>query len=562
MDAVVDVPASDETRSAKGFSACVAWGPATSTACWDPAVVLRVALVEQPKGSVFDALADSAAKFIFVLAEGDRLGDSEYYVIVPYGTDQSATSATLPAIPFGPRRAVRVEVWNGDGIGPTFPIARGRTLPVDVESSTLMTDLTAYVTRIDTFTPPFDDASKGGMTAPHFGGSALALPDSKVVFGGGATPTSDASQFWDRKSLQDSAKVVDGYEPSLRQVTPLGELQVGRAFDASAVGDKGEVIFAGGLVMDGGSAKPTAHVEIYTPAKQKFDVSPGTSGNPRLGVARARHTCTQIFETESSFLCAGGKGDAASTWETWDSEQGSIGGDLLKTARWNHGAARVPASDDVFIILVGGENTTGTVSNFEVLHFRNDYTWEIAAIVPLPPVMGGALGRTLPGVVYDGQTSLYVIGGYSDKDKKLPLQRIDVYDLASDELDYDKKGRFTSENAPSFTLANARGAPMVAAAKLTYGPPRILVAGGIGKDGKATALAELIYGDVVDGATVMKVDTVKGTKFGTIGATLEKPRVGGVAVALLTGHVLSVGGGNVGGTTTGAPTAALLYNPR
>jgi len=524
---------------------------------------LSLTITAPPGDSAFNPFGDAAARFAVLVAEGDLLNDSEYYTISPYGPEYSGTKITLPSVPFGPRRQMRVEVWNGNDEGPTFPFARGRSLPVDIKVSSGKTTMNPYVTRIDTFTPPFDDEGAAATTSSHIGGSATLLANSQVVLGGGATPKSGASKIWDPTSFQAFSKVIEGYDPDSRKVVPLGaELTKGRAFHASAAGGKGEVIFTGGLVIDGGAAKATNHVDVFYPDRGVVEESAGTGGNPHLGVPRARHTCTLIFDGSSSFLCAGGEGEGAGSWEIWDTDQGSIGGDLLKTARWNHAAARVPALDGVYVILVGGENTTGTVANFEVLYFRTDYQWENAAEVPLPPVKVGALGRTLPGVVYDGQSFLYVIGGYSDKDKTQPLTRIDVYDLASDESDNDKKWRFTSENASSFKLASARGAPMVAAAKLTYGPPRILVAGGIGTNGKATDTAELIYGDVVDGTTLMKVDAVKGAKNGTLGAKLDKPRAAGVAVPLLTGHVLVVGGGNVNGSSIDASTAALLYNPR
>ncbi|MCB9737759.1 MAG: hypothetical protein H6747_00715 [Deltaproteobacteria bacterium] len=553
----------------------------------DPTQGLAV-VIKAPPGAD-SPFANPDVKFVALIAEGPGLPTESSLApntVQPYtGPGQTLV---MPSVPYGLGRQIRVELYPADANGiPTFPVlGRGRTVPTDVDTGS--THLVhAYVTRTNNWTSPVSDQTQEAKTDARVGLGAELQPDGGVIIAGGADAGAGSTAPFEATGLGKMSKVVLRYDAGARVLQNLSappvsaQLSTGRALMATATGFDGQVVFSGGYVE--GDLGPVASnlMEYWDPKEAKIKQS--GAGAAHLEFARAHHTATRLFDSQEYYMVAGGKGpqaEAAVSWEIWHPLYGRLQKGSLSKARWNHSTVRLPEKDGGYIMLIGGENESGPIDDFEVLRYdtagnvsfkgntkitcyigttahtgadSNDkcaalkgqpgykeFAWE-----PLVRKLNGSIARTLAGAVFvsNGATNhIYIVGGFADAAHTQPLSRVDVFDIV--------KGDWLG-SVPQ--LESARGAPQLAVTRGGQQAGRVVVAGGIDAQGRTLAKAEVLYYDSAAGAT--KREWADG----------EIPgggRVAGRAIGLPTGHVMVIGGAAATDGVFVASDRIGLYNPR
>ncbi len=504
------------------------------------------------------------AAFVAITAEGP--GVAEQYIVKVY---DPGMKIELPGIPFGQQRQVRVEVWGADEFGkPSQPLGMGRTMPVNVVSGQSPVLLDAYVTRVNRFAPIYDNGGGLATSDSRVGATSVVLPDGKVLQLGGGTLAAGKSPY-DPANYKTMINSIMQYDPEARTTSYLGDeyeaavLDRGRVFHATAVGANGLVAIAGGYVKEGTKNVVTNSVEFYDPVLKA--VRRSEAGTPDLVFARAGATITQMYAGQNYFLIAGGTGPvscgddgqtpcAANTWEIWHPDGGLAAYGRLNEPRWNHAAVRVPGQDGGYLLLIGGENDSGALANFEVVQFAGSYVSQSGQ--KECPTPGGAtcpdnflwepqtrpmpVARTFPGaafVSYPGPAQcdkpicahhyVYIVGGFADKQRSSAVARVDVFDIGN--------GVYVEE-ANGFAMLQARGAPMVAAVAKGPRAGQVLIAGGSSNDTTNHASAEFIY--FPDPTSPEGLPQLVPVYNDLVGGK----RTMGTATSLPTGHVLLSGG--------------------
>ena len=538
------------------------------------------------KGPLFDSpFDDPAVAFVALVAEGPDIPIDSVQTVVAYA---SSASLSLPRVPYGQDRQLRVELYRKGADGqPALPvIGRGRTTPTDIEFGELFNQR-VYVTKTNAFTPPYSDAKQAPKMNGRAGASVVVTSDDSVIIAGGADAVDGKSNPLDPASWGGFKSSLARYDVGPRVLEALSSssgtaaLSVGRAFMASAVGKKGKAVFAGGYSGE----PPTVSnlMEFYDPSNDTVKTSPGTF--PHLRYGRARHTITRLFDDEDYFMVVGGQGttaDAASTREIWHPEGGRLAIGKLSGPRWNHGAVRLPNGTGGHVMLIGGENENGPLANFEVIQFdaclrlavpnggggacklHPTCTGQGVALqvceaptelptfrtFPWPTViqpLAGGVGRSLPAVAYVHNTSpsyhlVMVVGGFADAKKTHALTRVDVFDVQA--------GAWLPQTSP---LLTPRGAPLLAWTRVGHQRGQVLVTGGLDANGQTLTTGEVLTFDLV---------TRKVLRTWVANELPPPGRVFAGAVALSTGHVLIAGGAGRAGDVLQASSSMLLYNPR
>ncbi len=564
---------------------------ATPLSACDPGVAEPVqGLAVLVTGPLSDSpLADPESAFVAVVAEAPDIPPDQIQVVQPLVTGQP-TNLSLPAVPYGFGRQMRVELYSKDVNGlPTFPVrGRGRTIPQDVgQGETFL--VSAYVTKTNAFAPPISEAKQEALTDGRVGAAVVPMLDNGVLIAGGADPAAGATDPFDPKSWTGFKTTVLRYGTKERQLFNLSaapfnaSLSVGRAFLAGAAGFDGTVVLSGGYVDNGAGPEPTNLMEFYDPKSN--NIAKSTAGNPVLEFARARHTITRMFDDDNYFMVIGGKGaddKAARTWEIWHPTHGRITAGELSGPRWNHATVRLPEKDGGYMMLVGGENDAGPINNFEVIRYDrfgnvsfkgntkvtccvgatcetgadsnakcaslkgqqgySEFRWE-----PLLRELRGGVARTLPAAAYVHNGAprynlVYIVGGFQDAKKTQPLNRIDVFDIET--------GGWI-ETAP--TLEGARGAPVMGWSTAGAQRGQVIVTGGLDASGKTMASGEVLSYDPV-GRKLFREWTANQLPAGGT--------VFGHAVSLSTGKIFIAGGASSDGASLKANTSIRLYNPK
>ena len=545
--------------------------------------------------------ADGAVKFVALTAEGPGIAEGGHQIVLAYSPGMKIdlgnqlSNRDLP-VPYGDARQFRLELYPADVNGtPTFPIkAHGRSLPVAIRQGEAGKAISIYVTKVNHYAPAVSDGKIEAQVDPRAGASVVATPDNNVLIMGGSSPKSAATDPWDPKSWTNFNNTVLVYNAEQRQLLgPVGQLTKGRAFAASALGVNGLVAMSGGYVDNGGTVEATNLVEYFDATtgsvKSSTPADPGRS--PHMLYPRVGHSMVRMFDNEDYFLISGGtgpKGEAANSWEIWHPRDGALTQGPLSGPRFNHCAVRVPDATGGYIMLIGGENSSGPLNTFEVIRYDDkgnvafkgnktvtcrvgntykkdgecaalksqpgyqEFTWE-----PIVQPLAGNAARTAPGCSYtvhrvqqdkaDGSGKedvnlfyVYVIGGFEDAKKTKPLDRVDVFNLLA--------GQWVTHTVK---LNAARGAPQVGVSTVGPRPGQLLVSGGIGADGKTVANGEVVYVPATGQLDRKKVDNL----------IPGGGRVMGSAVGLVTGHVLVVGGATLGDQGMSAQTKLSLWSP-
>jgi hypothetical protein len=589
--------------------------------------------VQTPTSTDANPLADSNAGFLVVQAVGPDLDGVVAPSVTPLVGGQAQTALNIP---FGFQRQLSVEIWSGTpDQGPIAPFARGVSDPVDITGKGATQAINTYVTYMNRFAPvePLGGAAQA-ISDGRIGATAADLKNStQTMILGGAQPAASGTDAFDIDSYSAVLDSVLLYDASLRQVIDLSSLANvrlinARSFHASAVGVSGKIGVSGGYINNDGDLEITNSVEYFDPVVQFFRKAEGVDV-PDLTYARARHTMTRMFDDEDYFIIAGGEGsaEAMNSWEIWHPQLGTVAVGQLQQPRFNHKAIRLPDAqlNGGFLVVVGGEDDNGVIDNFEVLRYDRSgnvaskgnpvitcrvngeyYTGEVtdAGGNKLPstqacPLLQGqtdpsqyqefswtpnqfaladSVGRTLPGVAFVSTASynfLYVVGGFGDKAKTQPLDRVDVFDLnrgtwvqANFRFDAQGNGAWEGGTPSVLKLSSARGAPMVSA--VTTGPfaGSLLVAGGADGAGQPISSAETVYFSVKPsefftfvGQATGKTQplVVNGVENGMLGGG----RVYGLMHPLSSGHIL-VGAGagkNAGEAKLVGRTEVMLWNP-
>jgi hypothetical protein len=535
---------------------------------------------------------DPESAFVALVGEGPDISLEPQLapsVLEPYSGP--GMQLTLPALSYGKRRQIRVELYskNVNG-GPDFPVrGRGRTLPRDIEPGAAPQPAVAYVTPTNAWTTPISDLSVEAPLDARVGAGVEELADGSVLIAGGADVGDPSASPFSAAALGKLSQVVLRYDTEARvvqnlSVPPLSAtLSQGRAMMATAAKADGQVVFSGGYVQ--GDVGPVAStlMEVWSPKEGKIRQATGATV-PGLEYARAHHTLTRMFDNEELYIAAGGKGpapEAALSTEIWHASNGRIAKGGLAGPRWNHATVRLPERDGGYIMLIGGENGSGPLDTFEVLRYDNkgNFSWagnpkvtcelgqtsydgaDSTAVCaslasqpgykefrwqPLVGKLGGGVARTLPGAVFvmSGSANyVHIVGGFADTAHKQPLKRVDVFDIS--------KGVWLS-GVPQ--LEAARGAPQLAVTRGGSQRDRVVVVGGLGADGETVGRAELLLWDPV--ALAVQRDWAGPSEVPGGG------RVLGRAIGLATGHVLVVGGATSGDGGFVAASRLGLYNPR
>jgi hypothetical protein len=263
---------------------------------------------------------------------------------------------------------------------------------------------------------------------------------------------------------------------------------------------------------------------------------------------------------------AGGWGAAGASWELWDPASGPVVNGALNARRWNHTATFVPNAYSGFdvVFLLGGEDAT-SVHNSGELYLVESH--EVASgLIPLIGPTAGEPDRAQPRTLHQtvwlkGQGLIYTIGGYEDKARTQPLDRVDVFTVNCP-IPYGGDIGDCWRRDVGFRLDSPRGGHSATALPGNA----ILIAGGCGSLASAEPCA------LERGEVIFQVDRIVERGDGTqevqreaqVGFTAHAallPRALHEAVRLPSGHVLLVGG--VRSARAGVEPAddAELFNP-
>lgn len=529
-------------------------------------------------------LASVTARFIALIANGPGLQtDAINSGAVAY---QPSMQLVVPAIPFGANRQIRVEVYDGNELGPVAAVARGASVPVNIVAGSPQQFVHPYVTAINQFAnvyselDEFGDSPKVFLDGAHVGLAAVSLASGKVLITGGGEPKAGAKNPFDPTSYASFRSTVALYDPDTRRIlevgTPAAHLATPRAFHSMGVG-QAFVAIAGGVEMNG-EGKPIASNKIEFFNMQSNTVTSVDQNLPDMLFGRIQPTVIQLFPGQDYFLIAGGKGNepcpatpnlgqcAGNTWEIWHPSAGQLLTGQLNDARWHHAGVRVAGPlDGGYLLLIGGENEAGPLQSMEVLQFAvvdskvlvsnsqvtcpeacpskpEGFLWNpLSPPLPQPRVYPGAL--YVPNAT-KGAYYVYMVGGFTNKEHTQTNNTVDVFDIQTSQF----------LGGDPIVVGQGRAAPLVASVVSGPGLGEVLVAGGSSNETTPLKSAEFIRLDDSSGTLQPAVAAVDGV-------LKDGDRTLGAAVGLNTGHVLLLGGA---GALNGAVVPRLdaqVWNP-
>jgi len=452
-------------------------------------------------------------------------------------------------------------------------VSRGRTGRLPIDSDTTAFELSVFMMQTDSFAPTTDrNSAPSRLITPRIGASATLLEDGKVLIVGGgalAAGTADLGDPAGLSSVYATAELFDPRTGEFQDLTEPGDdatkLFSARAFHQAvpipvADGPDRVAIF-GGFSRVNDQIQPIASVEIFDPATLTF----AHEGVPPMTGPRALHTATKV-DDRGRILLAGGWDTAGASWELWDPSTGPVANGPLNARRWNHTATYVPDAYSGFdvVFLLGGEDATTVHNSGELYLVQNNEVPQglIPLIGPEPSNPDRAQPRTLHQTVWlKGQGLIYTIGGYQDKARQQPLDRVDVFTVNCPIPEGGDIGDCWRRDV-GFRLETARG--YHSATEIPGNA--ILIAGGCGNFGAAEPCnlgrTEVIF------QTDRIVDRPDGTqevqhevKIGFTRADPIWPRAAHQAVRLQSQHVLLLGGLRIDAAGRALVQDSELFNP-
>jgi len=492
-----------------------------------------------------DANPYTGVSFLRISASTED-GDTSHYVRFQPGVVQG----DLGNIPFGP---IRLEVAGHPAVDPilnpetpleAMVLSRGASTTMDISSQAaaiavpiLLAPSDSVVNTVSAPALPGPATAITQIRSSRLGHTVTAVPDGKTVIAGGAffqgSPTAwDTVTNVDATSFESQIEVYDANTGFFgNPVFANTNLLQPRAFHQTIVLSDGRVAFLGGIGNTGVDALNTT--EIFDPQTNII------VAGPPMAATRAEFTASAISNQPDSFLLVGGRGQASVSWEVW-TPNGVIQASNLTQARRNHTASVVPHLGKIFIM--GGENDTSVLNNFEIFNGLT-LSFDLMAY-PMPPTNT----RTMHTATYiESRRFIYLMGGFTDKAHTTLIPQIDV--ISVDACSAQSCNAFIGPN--SFRLAT----PRVGHVSVTLDDNRVLISGGVTiSGGVATALSsnEVIFETLVNGAVTVEVGgagAMPEARFHHGGAFLE------------TGHALLVGGVSSSGSTFTGILPGLLYNP-
>jgi hypothetical protein len=461
-------------------------------------------------------------------------------------------SADLDGIPFGDageRRQLIVEGWADANGQPAYIVSIGRSRWFEVQPSDEPVEIEVLFTKansvieLPTSTTGIAQRLQAGRMA-----AGVAQSDREIIVAGGGTVEAAAAPWWDGSAYTRVLATVEAIDLETHAVSARSNMLTPRVWHTATGLIYGQAIIAGGFGADGNRLD---EVELYNP--------PGVgNGNParlpKLAVPRACHTATLIDPNERIMLFVGG--DEAGTWELWDPVNGSRGAVALPDGkpRRHHRATvfNVAGRTEPGVLITGGESPSEVHTTVMLFDSAQQ------AILPFPEAMPGG-PRTQHGAVYvPDQNIIYIIGGFTQRDRSAATARIDAFDT--------NNVRFRSDTA-GLVMGTARGG--LDAALLSDN--RVLIAGGMGQEPGGTPMKplrslELVY-DFVDAGTQLR--EVKVASSYTAGGPAQMPwlaaeRVAHSVQALPSGHGIILGGAGINPVGGGLQSRleVMAYNPQ
>jgi len=335
----------------------------------------------------------------------------------------------------------------------------------------------------------------GAETTPQesrFGAGFVHLPNHLIMAVGGGdisegtswdTPITNLSVWTQSDALTNLRTTIELYNVKTGEWTLLGaeesslqKLPKGRMFSSLVyLEDRNMVAVVGGYESnENGDVVPATDIILIDLATMTPlpEAESGGTLLPRIGA-----TVDRLEAEEGSLLfIAGGIGDEPSlSYEVirpgpvGPSGQEHVRGfGALPRARWNHTSTHLTSKGNVEqIYLVGGETTTSLVKLIDVFDVEGKQFF--AAPAGADAVAGlsesGKVGHAT--VFVSSLNALYVIGGYTSKDRSTQTPRIEVIEVDT--------GAALTGDADSFNLVRARGNHRA----IAIDDRRVLVTGGI-----------------------------------------------------------------------------------
>jgi hypothetical protein len=424
----------------------------------------------------------------------------------------------LPKIPPGPARVIEVRGYVE--ASSARPYSVGRSVPIDIpdllNDSNRRQDLTLFMRRIDTFTPPSSAASPTDcsvMRSQRAGHTASLLPDGRVfIVGGFRYDGTNRTALFDTE-FYDPASGSFEAGPALAQP---GGVQMPRAFHTANVLPRNQVLIYGGerYAAEGNAPTPQATVLIFDVDNSVYLSIPSRSNPP--SIARTRHLA--LSAADGRVLLAGGQ----------------TGGNLttVKEVEWFEAAPpyvhlvpdvnlpRTEASGAVLldggvVLVAGGVDETGELSD-EVHWFQysGDTFKRIGEVAFLNQKRRGAAG-----VTFSDSRTVAIMGGYRDAKIQTPEPSMEAIR--------------TAESTISLATATVGERGDVCATLLQQGS--ILVTGGRKRRTTGGVVAD-------DSSTLVRLDSNLANLTASGAAPLKVPRYWHTCTPLRDGSVLVLGG--------------------
>jgi hypothetical protein len=541
--------------------------------------------VYTPQGATLSSWQWVRTKVVF--PESRQLHD---VTCTPYAP---STLVDLPVIPFDATVQLDIEVYGGAEPCLGKPTARGESLPFKVAANDADgRQIYVMVSDCERFVPTTTAVPAIQSTAPvsrRVGASATPLPDGRVVIIGGArlkldttdNPLESVRAWENTANIEEIYDTVEIYDPATGQFEALAvdensaqTLFYRRAFhNAVYMPNSGLIAIIGGLHQPfvGTPIVNAPYIELFDPKKKEF-LYEGTVGN--LSTGRVGSTSTLLLYGTSIdaeyILVVGGEGAAAmGTYEVIalkaEGSQWIVPAANLPNPRKNHVAVESTRTDGKkLIFMIGGESDSGPTPFVDIFDKESGKFVEVPGFdAPAGLQEGGRVGHQAVFVPDDTgllPEGIYVIGGYTDKDRTNFVQRIEVLNRNT--------GDALTTASQGFNLNKGRA--WHSATLLPSG--QILVAGGVEQVDsifKMVTLAEMIGPQVaVDpttGALVAQGDIIAQA----LPTTMQTTRFWHWSAALATGQAILGGGlvkldntvNGVGQTATDVGAEVITLTP-